>query len=329
MPNPARATPPLRPAPDGWRLDRRHFLRLSAAALGGLVVSGCRSLGNRPRLPAGFRFGLLTDAHYGDAPPKGTRYFRESTAKVREAIARFNEAHVWFVAELGDMLMDATQEVPEAHLLALLDVIEGEFRRFNGPTYHVLGNHDLDNLSKAQVLAHLTNTGIAPGRSFYSFNTGGVQFLVVDAEFLADGRSYDHGNYDWRDIHVPPPELEWLRFELSATTSPVIVFIHQRLDGDGDVQVVNRVEVRAILENSGRVLAVFQGHDHKGAYSFINGIHYYTLKAVVEGSGPENNAYAIVNVREDLDLEVIGYRRAVSMALPYRTEGYVESMVVE
>jgi len=65
------------------------------------------------------------------------------------------------------------------------------------------------------------------------------------------------------------------------------------------------------------VLAVFQGHHHPGAYSFINGIHYYTLKAVVEGSGPENNAYAVVDVHPNLNLTVTGYRRAVSMELPH------------
>ena len=323
--SPRSSTPagrPLRPA-QGCRPDRREFLAASAAALGTLALAGCSSLGNRPRLVSGFRFGLITDIHYGDAPPKNTRYFAESVAKVREAVATFDRAHVWFLAELGDLLADATPETSEAYLLATLDTIERELRRFDGPTYHVLGNHDLDNLSKAQVLAHLTNTGIAPGRSFYSFPTGGVRFLVMDAEFLADGRSYDHGNYDYRDIHIPPAELEWLRFELAATSAPVIVFIHQRLDGDGNVQVVNRADIRAILEGSDRVLAVFQGHDHKGAYSFINGIHYYTLKAVVEGSGPENNAYAIVDVRADLDIGVTGYRRAVSMTLPYRAEGVV------
>jgi len=81
--------------------------------------------------------------------------------------------------------------------------------------------------------------------------------------------------------------------------------------------VVNRAEVRAEFERSGKVLAVFQGHDHKGAYSFINGIHYYTLRAMIEGSGPDNNAYALVDVHPDWSLTVTGYRRAVSRDLPH------------
>jgi hypothetical protein len=309
-------------APTGGRIDRRDFLRVSLVSALGLMITGCRSLGPpRPRLASGFSFGLLTDAHYGDAAPKGTRFYRESTAKVREAVERFRTGHVRFLAELGDLLKDTPPDEPEALTLANLDAIEREIARFDGATYHVLGNHDLDNLAKAQVLAHLTNTGIAPDRSYYAFSCAGVRFLVTDDEFLHDGRSYDHGNYDWRDSNIPPAEMEWLRVELAAAIEPVIVFGHQRLDGDGDVQVVNRAAVRALLEGSGKVLAVFQGHDHKGAYTFINGIHYYTLKAVVEGSGPENNAYAIVDVHPDLDLTVTGYRRAVSMELPYHAPG--------
>lgn len=41
-----------------------------------------------------------------------------------------------------------------------------------------------------------------------------------------------------------------------------------------------------------------------------NVIHYYTLKAMVEGSGEANNSYAIVEVRADNSLTVTGYRNA-------------------
>ena len=307
------------PSPDTlrapWRPARRDFLKASAATLLGLGL-GARLRAAGAAAAPGLRFGLVTDVHYADCEPKGTRFYRESIAKLREAVDRLQADGAAFLVELGD-LKDMVPGESEAATLGHLQVIEREFRRFGGPTYHVLGNHDLDNLSKAQFRAATVNTDIPADRSYYGFTRGGVRFLVLDTNYTQDGRDYDHGHFDWRDINLPPPELAWLRSELQAATTPVIVFGHQRLDGEGHVQVVNRAEVRALLEASGKVLAVFQGHDHAGACSLIHGIHYYTLKSMIDGSGPENSAYARVEVHPDFSLTVTGYRRATSCELAH------------
>lgn len=295
----------------GWRIDRRDFLRLSAATLAGLAASGVRLSGaaqaGRPRV----RFGLLTDPHYADADSKGTRFYRESLFKVREAVARLRGERLAFLAELGDF-KDMAEGEPDGRTRAHLAAIDAELQGFGGPICHVLGNHDMDNLSKTQFLDGVARWSVAPGRAFHAFERGGVRFVTLDACCTKDGRDYDHGNFDWRDTVVPPAQLDWLRRALSAAAAPVIVFVHQRLDGDGDPFVKNSAEVREILEASGKVLAAFHGHDHPGARTERNGIHYYTLKAVVEGSGPENNAYAVAEVHENLDITVTGYRRAAS-----------------
>ena len=67
-----------------------------------------------------------------------------------------------------------------------------------------------------------------------------------------------------------------------------------------------------ILDNSSKTIAVFQGHNHNGDYSQIKGIHYYTLKAMVNGSGNQNNSYAIVEVFDDGSISITGYRKAVT-----------------
>ena len=92
----------------------------------------------------------------------------------------------------------------------------------------------------------------------------------------------------------------------------MIAFVHQQLDGEGSHCVKNAAAVRQILQENKSVLAVFQGHNHAGHYSAIEGIHYYTSKAMVEGSGSSNNAYAIVEVHEDSGIVVTGYRREVN-----------------
>jgi alkaline phosphatase len=296
-------------APGRWFVERRDFLRVSAASLAGLVAFRGADWAEAGGLAAGVRFGVLTDPHYADAPSRGTRFYRESRTKVREAVTQLEAARVTFLAQLGDIKDMVAGESP-ARTLDHLSLIAREVAQFNGPVYHVLGNHDMDNVSKPQALGFLRSTDVAEGRSFYSCRHGGVRFITLDACYTKAGEDYDRGNFDWRDANVPAAQLGWLRGELAASADPVIVLAHQRLDGTGDVYVTNSPAVREVLEASGKVLAVFQGHDHAGAHSLLRGIHYYTLKAVVEGSGPQNNAYAVVEVRPDLSISVRGYRKA-------------------
>ena len=222
----------------------------------------------------------------------------------------------FWIGEIKDKSQEVVYEIALASHLAFLKTIEAEFAEFKGPRYHVIGNHDIDSISKEQFLANVENTGIAKDKSYYSFDSKWVHFVVLDANYLADGRDCAPGNCKWTDTHVPKKELEWLRRDLEATKLPVVVLAHQRLDGRGSHFTKNSDEVRKLLEKSGRVLVVFQGHDHRGGHSLIGGIHYYTLKAAVEGSGEENNSYGIVEVRRNGDIVVEGFRKAVDLAMP-------------
>ncbi|OHB65063.1 MAG: hypothetical protein A2Y76_13295 [Planctomycetes bacterium RBG_13_60_9] len=252
-----------------------------------------------------------------------TRFYRESLGKLSECVDRMNAERVDFLIELGDFKDENRPPVEEMTLLHLRD-IEAVFQRFQGPAYHVLGNHDMDSISKQQFLARVENTGIDPARSYYSFEVKGLHFIVLDANYQADGSDYDHGNFNWTDSNVPAQELDWLEQDLAASHDPVIVFIHQLLDGKGPVYVKNAPEVHRILKASGRVLAVFQGHHHEGEYSRIDGIPYYTLKAVVEGHGQDNNSYAIVEVQPDQSVIVTGYHKAPSMELTHISTAMVK-----
>lgn len=299
-------------------MTRRIFLKSSAAALAGLALTpiSCTGPAGGGRRPGAVRFGIVTDCHYADADTAGTRFYRHSLDKLGECVEAMNAQKVDFLVELGDF-KDQDSPPDEQKTLSYLRAVEGVFCRFDGPAYHVLGNHDQDSLSKARFLTNVENTGIDSGRSYYSFDSHGVHFVVLDANYKSDGTDYDHGNFDWTDANVPPAELQWLRRDLAASRGAVIVLVHQLLDGAGSHYVNNAAEARQILEQSGRILAVFQGHRHDGGYSLINGIHYYTLKAVVEGSGPENNSYAIVEVRPDMSITVTGYRKAVGKQLAH------------
>jgi hypothetical protein len=296
-----------------WVITRRIFLKSSAASLAvsslSCALRSSSSAGSRTT-----RFGIVTDCHYADAEAAGTRFYRQSPDKLAECVELMNAEKVDFIIELGDF-KDQGKPPVEQETLSYLEAIEEVFQKFRGPTYHVLGNHDLDSISKEQFLTRAENTNMDSDRSYYSFDMNRLHCIVLDANCKTDGADYDHGNFDWTDANVPTAELAWLVQDLAAASGPVIVFTHQLLDGIGSVYVRNANQVRQVLEASGKVLAVFQGHHHAGSYNNIAGIHYYTLKALVEGTGPENSSYAIAEAHPDGSITVTGYRRAESRRL--------------
>jgi 3',5'-cyclic AMP phosphodiesterase CpdA len=292
-----------------WIITRRDFLKSSIAAGFSAAVLGKYSL--QAFSETEMRFGIVTDSHFADADPLMNRYFRESIDKMTECVELMNEQKVDFLIELGDFKDQNTPPLEEK-TISYLQAIERSFQKFNGPTYHVLGNHDMDSISKKQFLENVTNTDVPSGSTYYSFDRKGIHFVVLDAEFLADGADYDHGNYQWNEAYVSEAELDWLRKDLAGTTLPSIVFSHQQLGGLGMTDINNAGDVRKILQESGHVLAGFDGHNHNGGHNIIEGIHYYTLKAMVEGSGSENSSYAVVEILPDRNITVTGYRKAVS-----------------
>jgi hypothetical protein len=151
--------------------------------------------------------------------------------------------------------------------------------------------------------------GVGQKQSHYSFDRGGVHFVVLDACFRADGKPYGRKNSKWNDANIPAFQIDWLKVDLKGIDKPVVVFAHQRLDVKNDYGVKNAADVRKVLEGSGRVLAVFQGHSHKNDYKEIAGIHYCTLVGMIEGSGAENNGYSTAAVRADGTLVVTGFRK--------------------
>lgn len=298
----------------GWMISRREFLRGSGLVIAGLSFGIPLARAGRINGKAKLSFGIVTDAHYADTEPNGTRRYRESIVKMYECVTLMNDKKVDFLIELGDF-KDQSEPATEIATLKYLASIEKVFGQFRGPRYHVLGNHDVDSISKKQFLAQVENTDIKKELTYYSFDAKGFHLAVLDANYKSNGSDYDHGNFNWEDTNIPARQINWLREDLASTTKPVIVFVHQQLDVEGSTGVRNALQVREVLQESEKVVAVFQGHHHAGHYSQIEGIHYYTLKAMVEGSGEKNNSYAIVDVFNENNIVVNGYRRAISKNL--------------
>lgn len=253
------------------------------------------------------RIGLLTDLHYADRPSAGTRFYREALPKLDECIDRFNALAPDCVVELGDFI-DAGETLEEE--TRYLQTIEAAYARLRAPRHYVLGNHCVWTLTKDQF-----RRNCAARSSCYSFDVHGCHCVILDACFRADGVAYGARNFVWTDTEIPRAQRDWLRRDLQKSRGPCLVFVHQRLDVAGEYGVKSAVAVRSILEESGKVLAVFQGHFHENDYREINGIHYCTLAAMIEGSGPERNAYGLLSVFSDGRLKLEGFRRQRSHLL--------------
>jgi alkaline phosphatase len=252
-----------------------------------------------PQERPALRLGLVTDPHYADKPPAGNRYFRESLGKVAEAAKRLQADKPDLTVSLGD-LVDSAASL-EAEKAALRRVVH-ELAALAGPHHYVLGNHCVENLTKPEFLAI-----VGQARSFDSFDAGGYHFVILDSCFRSDGAPYGRKNFRWGDAQVPPAEREWLRADLQQTPHKTIVLAHQCLDLPAPMGVTNASQVREILEESGKVLAVIQGHFHYGNYQELGDVHYCTLSAIVEGTGAKNNSYALLDLLPGDAIRITGF----------------------
>ena len=123
---------------------------------------------------------------------------------------------------------------------------------------------------------------------------------AAQREFTKAGA--DVADVVWMDQGtIPGAELDWLRQDLAATSLPTVVFVHQPLDvafelEAGGPPVSNHTEVQTLLSESGRVIAVFQGHSHENRHTVVDGIHYVTFAAMVDRDVPTPPSWAAVTL---------------------------------
>ena len=285
--------------------SRRAFLKSSTLAVCAMSSNQLFAK-EKPTL----KVGLLTDLHFADKKTAGTRHYRDSLVKIKEAVKIFNEKKITFGVELGDFI-DRAVDVPTE--LRYLNAIEKEYKKLKADRHYVIGNHCVDTLTKKQFLK---NCGAK--REYYSFDKNGFHFVILDACFKKDGTPYGNKNFTWTDTWIPQQEQKWLIKDLKKTKLPVIIFAHQRLDKIDAHGVKNSPQIRKILEARGDIVAVFQGHSHKNDIRWLKGIPYITLSAAVEGPGIKNGAYSVLDIYSDGSLKLDGFRTQKDYSLKPR-----------
>ena len=252
-----------------------------------LALPGAAGL---PQTASLVTFGLFTDlhAHDRDSPLEG-KWMTHTEERLTAFTESMNSRAVDFVVQLGDfvngwVILGADPGDP-GRIPSILARADALYSAFAGPRYHVLGNHDLFNLDKAEIRSVL---GL--DSTYYSFDAGPFHFVTLDVQFAEDGADLAN-TFSGVAGFVPDTELAWLHQDLAANRDrPTIVFVHQMLDAFieewGRPLVANQPNVQRVLEEAGNVIAVLQGHDHAYRHEVVGSIHYVTFEALVDRDSP-------------------------------------------
>lgn len=268
----------------------------------------------------GFRYGIIADCQYCADPGTRQRKYSMSDLKLQECIDQFNTMDLEYVIHLGDFI-DRDFES-----FAVVGPIYGQLTM---PNYHVLGNHDFSVPDEEKGLVP-SAMGL-PAR-YYDFLVQGWRFVVLDGNDVSF-HAYPKGSAKYRvaeDYYeknkivspkwngaVGADQLAWLNQVLEEACDrgeKVIVYCHFPVYPDNVHNLWNAAEVVALLEGHECVKAYMSGHSHAGNYAVKSGIHFLTLKGMVD---TVHNAYAVIEVAE-FHLRVLGYGREENRILELR-----------
>ena len=286
-----------------------------------LIVSACATGRTSPDEPL-FQFGLFADAQYADKKTAGTRTYREALPLL-EACAEDLATHdLAFIAQLGDLIDGRqTDELSMVDLNRALAPLEATGHKL----LHVVGNHCLS------VPRPVLKQRLGLDSTWSSHIYPGWRFLVLDSmAFSLQGDDVPRATA-WLEAHQDAPQakkwnggfgpdqLAWLAEQLQAAEQAgekVALFAHHPIEAAASSAAHlawDHAEAHALVTASPATVAYFAGHDHAGGYAVVDGVHFWTLPALLESTAAPN-AYAIVEAWPD-HLQVNGIGEVQSRKL--------------
>jgi len=309
-------------------MKRRELLKCLAA--GGAAWMGlARGLGAADSAGAkkpALSFGIIADVQYQDIPPQGKRSYRDSLKKLEQCVEEFRGLKPDFIIQLGDLINGG---------FASFDAVLPICAKLPATLYHVIGNHDLEvePENKTKVIARLGLDKLGEGKGWYDFARPGWRFIVLNGNdismaapgaeerkaaetMLADLKKRKAENASVWNGAVGLRQLEWLRKTLAsaaAAREKAVVFCHFPVLPAGNSTLWNGPELIAALDSSKCVAAYICGHVHGGNHVQAGGIHYLTVKGMVEN---DPTAFALMEILPD-SLRETGFGREPSRTLKF------------
>lgn len=247
-------------------------------------------------------FAVISDLHQDIA--------HDAEERLGTFLRAANDNQVDFIIELGDFCMPKEENKPFLK----------RWQDYAGEKYMLLGNHDMDNCSKEEVMQF-----IGMNNRYYSFDKGDFHFIVLDPNNIYDGEKYipyENGNYfgyGEKVSYVDPEQVEWLKKDLQSTDKRCIIFSHQSFECSSQ----NREDIRKIFEDENlragykKVAVAFSGHDHTNYMKEINGIAYIQINSASNQWVGEKYACP-----ERFSDEINQKRPALKYTLPYKDALY-------
>lgn len=300
-------------------ISRRRFLRTAGALAGVPFVA-------RGAAAGGFEIGLVADAQFADVEPKGTRFYRASLDRLEAAVEHFNRRELAACVHLGDLIDREWRS---------FDAILRPLGRSRTPWHQLLGNHDFEVLDalKPDVPGRLGLTD-----RYTTFDVGQVRMVVLDtndvslyasvpgsparaaaeAELARLGAAKVRQAKPWNGA-VGPDQLAWLDRVCTgarAARRQVILLAHHPVYPANEHNVWNAEAVLAVIDRHPHVVAWLNGHNHAGHYGERNGVHFLTMRGMVETR--DTTAFATARIHPDR-LVLTGHGREPSRELVFRT----------
>jgi manganese-dependent ADP-ribose/CDP-alcohol diphosphatase len=274
-------------------------------------------------------FGVIADVQYRDADPQGARMYRESLARLQDAVSELNRRRPAFTVQLGDAIDGQ---------FASYERILPVFAQLEAPVYHVLGNHDfaVEQVRLSDVIERLGLDRLGEGKGYYDFVRAGWRFIVLNGNdlsvlahpagsperarseaMLQDLKQAGGKNAEIWNGGIGPAQIDWLKRTLDAAAvarERVLVLCHFPLYPPNPATLWNDGEILDILEVHPEVVAYFCGHKHEGDYAERNAVHYVNFQGMVQGN---DTAWALVEVYEG-SLKITGFGREPTRTLALR-----------
>tara|TARA_R110002050_G_scaffold295515_3_gene454443 strand:- start:10371 stop:11276 length:906 start_codon:yes stop_codon:yes gene_type:complete len=277
-----------------------------------LIISSCTSKSNNStQLASEFSFGIIADCQFSDYPANGTREYAMSDDKLEECVTHLNTMDLEYTIHVGDFI-DRNYES--------FDVVVPIYNNLKMPKYHVLGNHDF--VVPGDKRSNVYKKMGMPSR-YYEFKIKDWRFVVLDGNDISfhasteGSKDYQFAENYYKTNKINSPkwngavgesQKNWLISVLENATKnqeKVILFCHFPVFPENVHNLWNADELVEIIENYDCVKAYINGHNHEGNFGYKKGVHYLTMKGMVE---TKETAYGVITLT-DKYIQIAGYGR--------------------